>query len=77
MKNKRQLIFRIAALAIILVIAACILYLLPELLRGLSTYRMLIYSIVLIVMMIYTWSPKVIDWRKRTFGARKLPGMKA
>ncbi len=59
------------------VIAACILYLLPELLRGLSTYRMLIYSIVLIVMMIYTWSPKVIDWRKRTFGARKLPGMKA
>jgi len=50
------------------VIAACILYLLPELLRGLNTYRMLIYSIVLIVMMIVNWSPKVIEWRKRTFG---------
>jgi branched-chain amino acid transport system permease protein len=50
------------------VIAACILYVLPELLRGLNTYRMLIYSIILIVMMIVNWSPKVIDWRKRTFG---------
>lgn len=50
------------------VIAACVLYLLPELLRGLNTYRMLIYSIVLIVMMIVNWSPKVIEWRKRTFG---------
>ncbi|MBO4458921.1 MAG: branched-chain amino acid ABC transporter permease [Butyrivibrio sp.] len=50
------------------VIAACILYLLPELLRGLNKYRMLIYSIVLIVMMIVNWSPKVIEWRKRTFG---------
>ncbi len=50
------------------VIAACILYMLPELLRGFSTYRMLIYSIVLIVMMIVNWSPKVIEWRKRTFG---------
>ncbi len=49
------------------VIAACILYVLPELLRGLNTYRMLIYSIILIVMMIVNWSPKVIDWRKRTF----------
>ncbi len=51
------------------VIAACILYLLPELLRGLNTYRMLIYSIILIVMMIVNWSPKVIEWRKRTFGS--------
>ena len=47
------------------VIAACVLYLLPELLRGLNTYRMLIYSIILIVMMIVNWSPKVIDYRKR------------
>ncbi|MBQ6407611.1 MAG: branched-chain amino acid ABC transporter permease [Butyrivibrio sp.] len=53
------------------VIAACVLYLLPELLRGLNTYRMLIYSIVLIVMMIVNWSPKVIEWRKRVFGGRK------
>ncbi len=34
------------------VIAATILYALPELLRGFSEYRMLIYAIVLIVMMI-------------------------
>ncbi len=34
------------------VIAAAILYALPELLRGLSDYRMLIYSIILIVMMV-------------------------
>ncbi|MCR5403957.1 MAG: branched-chain amino acid ABC transporter permease [Butyrivibrio sp.] len=54
------------------VIAACILYLLPELLRGFSNYRMLIYSIVLIVMMIVNWSPKVIEWRKRTFGRLNL-----
>ncbi len=56
------------------VIAACILYLLPELLRGFSNYRMLIYSIVLIVMMIVNWSPKVIEWRKKTFGRLKIFG---
>ena len=59
------------------VIAACILYLLPELLRGFSTYRMLIGSIVLIVMMIVNWSPKVIEWRKRTFGRIGLGRRKA
>ena len=36
------------------VIAAIVLVLLPELLRSISAYRMLIYSIVLIVMMIMT-----------------------
>ena len=46
-------------------IAAVILTLLPELRRGLNTYRMLIYAIVLIVMMIFNWSPKFIDFRKR------------
>lgn len=45
------------------VIAACILYVLPELLRGFNAYRMLIYSIVLIVMMIVNWSPKFIGMR--------------
>lgn len=39
------------------VIATIILTLLPELLRGLSDYRMLIYSIILIFMMIINWSP--------------------
>ena len=56
------------------VIAACILYLLPEMLRGFNTYRMLIYSIVLIVMMIVNWSPKIIEWRKKTFGRLPIIG---
>ena len=47
------------------IIAAAILYLLPELLRGLNKYRMLIYSIVLIVMMIVNWSPALIAWREK------------
>ncbi len=46
-------------------IAAVILTLLPELLRGLSDYRMLIYAIILIVMMLFNWSPKFIDLRKK------------
>ena len=58
------------------VIAACVLYLLPELLRGFNTYRMLIYSIVLIVMMIVNWSPKVLEWRKRTVDKFPLPWKK-
>ena len=48
-------------------IAAVILTLLPELLRGLNAYRMLIYAIILIVLMIFNWSPKLIDFRKRYF----------
>ena len=47
------------------VIAAVILTLLPELLRGLNDYRMLIYSIVLIVMMLYNWAPNMIAIRKK------------
>lgn len=47
------------------VIAAVILTLLPEMLRGLSDYRMLIYAIVLIVMMIFNWSPKMKEYRSR------------
>jgi len=47
------------------VIAAIILTLLPELLRGLNDYRMLIYSIVLIMMMLYNWAPDMINMRKR------------
>lgn len=56
-------------------IAAVILTLLPELLRQLQDYRMLIYSIVLIAMMLFNWSPKAREWRekyswKRLFGKR-------
>lgn len=46
-------------------IAAVILTMLPELLRGLNDYRMLIYSIILIVMMIYNWAPKLENLRER------------
>ena len=40
------------------VISATVLYLVPELLRGLQDYRMIIYAIVLILVMLFTWSPK-------------------
>jgi len=41
------------------VIAATVLYILPEMLRGLEDLRMLLYAVVLIVVMLCTWSPKV------------------
>ena len=44
-------------------IAAIVLTALPELLRGLNDYRMLIYAIVLIVMMLFNSSPKAIEMR--------------
>jgi branched-chain amino acid transport system permease protein len=39
------------------VIAAAVVYILPEALRGLYDYRMIIYAVVLIVVMLFTWSP--------------------
>ena len=55
------------------IISAVILTLLPELLRGLSDYRMLIYAIVLIIMMLFNWAPKAIEWREKylSFGKKK------
>ena len=50
------------------IVAAAVLTALPELLRGLSGYRMLIYSIILIAMMIFNWAPAVLEWRERYFG---------
>ena len=47
------------------IIASVILTLLPELLRGLEDYRMLIYAIVLIVMMLFNWSPKCIEFKEK------------
>ena len=47
------------------VIAAALLYVLPELLRDFYDYRMLIYAIVLIVVMIFNQSPEMIALRKR------------
>ncbi len=50
------------------VIAAVILTALPELLRSMADYRMLIYSIVLIAMMLFNWAPKALEWRERYLG---------
>ncbi len=44
-------------------IAAVVLTMLPELLRSLNDYRMLIYAVVLIVMMIFNSSPKAVEIR--------------
>ena len=46
-------------------IAAVVLTALPELLRGFSNYRMLIYAIVLIAMMLFTSAPSAIAFRER------------
>lgn len=40
------------------IVAAIILTLIPEVLRSIGDYRMLIYSIVMITMMILNWNPK-------------------
>lgn len=48
------------------IIAAVVLTLLPEALRGLNDYRMLIYAIVLIAMMLFNWAPACIRWREKT-----------
>ena len=45
------------------IIAAVLLTALPELLRGLNDYRMLIYAVVLIVMTIFNSSPRAIEMR--------------
>lgn len=47
------------------VIAATILYILPELLRSMQKYRMLIYAIVLIAVMLFSWSPAARQFRER------------
>ena len=40
------------------VIAATVLYVLPEAMRALYDFRMILYAVVLIVVMLMTWSPK-------------------
>ena len=54
-------------------IAAVVLTLLPELLRGLNDYRMLIYAVILIATMIFTSSPggQEIQERIKLFFERK------
>lgn len=53
------------------IIAATVITILPEVLRGLADYRMLIYAIVLIVMMILNASPKFLAMKQRFFGKFK------
>ncbi len=40
------------------VISATVLYVLPEALRSLEDLRMILYAVVLILVMLFTWSPK-------------------
>ena len=47
------------------VIATVILYLLPEMLRGLSNYRMLMYAIELILAMLFNSAPQFVTMRER------------
>ena len=44
------------------VISATVLYVLPEAMRGLADYRMILYAVVLILVMLFTWSPKFKDF---------------
>lgn len=53
------------------IVATTLLYMLPELLRGLADYRMLIYAVVLIAVMLLTNSTKA-----KQFGERLAVGFK-
>ncbi len=46
-------------------IGALILTVLPEILRELNYYRMLIYSVVLIIMMLFNWAPAALKMREQ------------
>ncbi len=61
MRRRRHDIVQLIILSVLG--GAVVLTLLPELLRGLNDYRMLIYAIVLIVMMLFNSSPKAIEMR--------------
>ncbi|MBQ7800735.1 MAG: branched-chain amino acid ABC transporter permease [Oscillospiraceae bacterium] len=41
------------------VISTAVLYILPEAMRGLDDLRMILYAVVLIIVMLFTWSPSV------------------
>ncbi|MBE5851684.1 MAG: branched-chain amino acid ABC transporter permease [Lachnospiraceae bacterium] len=47
------------------IIATIILTLLPELLRGLNDYRMLMYAVVLIAVMLFNYSEKAKDFKEK------------
>ncbi len=51
------------------VISATVLYLLPEAMRELEDFRMILYAVVLILVMLFTWSPKVKAFTQATMAA--------
>lgn len=56
------------------IIAAAILTILPEVLRFLSDYRMLLYAVALIVMMLFSSNPTLVEFRQKLFGRNKKGG---
>lgn len=56
------------------IIAAIVLTMLPEVLRFLADYRMLLYAVALIVMMLFSSNPTLIAFRQKIFGNRKKGG---
>jgi branched-chain amino acid transport system permease protein len=59
------------------VIGAVVLTLLPEMMRSLQDYRMLIYAVVLIGVMLFTWAPKAKELRERYSLKRIIEAKKA
>ena len=59
------------------VIGAVVLTLLPEMMRSLQDYRMLIYAVVLIGVMLFTWAPKAKEFRERYSLKRIIAAKKA
>ena len=57
------------------VIGAVVLTVLPELMRSLQDYRMLIYAVVLIGVMLFTWAPKAKELREK-YSLKRLLGAK-
>jgi branched-chain amino acid transport system permease protein len=47
------------------IVAATVLYVLPEAMRALYEARMILYAVVLIVVMLMTWSPKFKQFIQR------------
>ena len=47
------------------ILAAAVLYVLPEAMRQLEDYRMILYAVVLIIVMLFTWSPNVKYFMQR------------
>ena len=62
------------------IIAAAVITALPEILRDAAEYRLLIYAISLILLMIFTSNPKLVELRKRfvpktLFASRRKEGV--